>query len=378
MSGPFTVQGWCPGAHRPMAAADGLVLRLRPPGGRLHPAQALAIADAAETLGTGLVELTSRGNLQLRGLSERAHRAVLARLEPHGLLDADPALEARRNLLITPFADPQTDALAAALAAVTPQLPDLPAKFGLVVDTGPAPVLGNSPGDIRLERAANGALILRCDGADYGAPVTPRALPQAVLALIEWFLVQGGMQEGRGRMAALIARGAHPPLPDGALPPAAPRLPPGPGLQPEGTLLGAAFGLLDATALAHLAGLGALRLTPWRMLLLERARQLPELPGLILHPGDPLLRVEACTGAPGCPQAHAATRSLARALAPNVPAGRRLHVSGCAKGCAHPGRADLTLVATPGGFDLIRNGRAQDAPHRRGLSPDMLPSERLF
>ncbi len=60
-------------------------------------------------------------------------------------------------------------------------------------------------------------------------------------------------------------------------------------------------------------------------------------------------RVIACTGAPGCLQASVETRALARALAPHVPGGM-LHVSGCAKGCAHPGAAPLMVTATPGGL----------------------------
>jgi precorrin-3B synthase len=82
--------------------------------------------------------------------------------------------------------------------------------------------------------------------------------------------------------------------------------------------------------------------------------------GLITDATDPRLRVTACTGAPGCPQALQPTRDLARALAPQVPPGQHLHVSGCAKGCAHPKPADLCLVATASGFDIIPNGRAQD------------------
>jgi precorrin-3B synthase len=47
-----------------------------------------------------------------------------------------------------------------------------------------------------------------------------------------------------------------------------------------------------------------------------------------------------------------------------------LHVSGCAKGCAHPGVAPLTLVATSAGFDLIRDGSASATPTLSGLPPD--------
>jgi precorrin-3B synthase len=80
------------------------------------------------------------------------------------------------------------------------------------------------------------------------------------------------------------------------------------------------------------------------------------------------LRVSACTGAPSCQAAHAETRALAAALAPYLPAHAHLHISGCAKGCAHPGASAATLVANAGGFDLIRDGSTRDAPARRGLT----------
>ena len=45
-----------------------------------------------------------------------------------------------------------------------------------------------------------------------------------------------------------------------------------------------------------------------------------------------------------------------------------LHVSGCAKGCAHPRASDVTLVGTPNGFDLVREGSPRDVPVTRGLA----------
>ncbi|MFC6761268.1 hypothetical protein ACFQFQ_20305 [Sulfitobacter porphyrae] len=60
-------------------------------------------------------------------------------------------------------------------------------------------------------------------------------------------------------------------------------------------------------------------MTPWRMLLVESARKLPKVRGVITDPDDPLLRVVACTGAPRCAQGLAKTRSVARSLAPHVP-----------------------------------------------------------
>ncbi|MNY65563.1 hypothetical protein D3C86_2028490 [compost metagenome] len=39
-----------------------------------------------------------------------------------------------------------------------------------------------------------------------------------------------------------------------------------------------------------------------------------------------------------------------------------LHVAGCAKGCAHPRRAALTLVGRPDGYGLVISGTAGDTP----------------
>jgi precorrin-3B synthase len=139
---------------------------------------------------------------------------------------------------------------------------------------------------------------------------------------------------------------------------------------PQGALVGFEFGQMMAGTLSDLAALGPIRVTPWRMLLVEGLRRLPALPGLLTDPADPMRRVVACTGAPGCLQARAPTRDLARRLAPQVPEGRILHVSGCAKGCAWPAVADVTLVATRHGFDRVRNGQARDLPERTGLAPD--------
>lgn len=365
----FTVQGWCPGALRPMASGDGLVVRIRVPGGRMSPDQARGIAAAARTHGNGLIDLSGRANVQLRGVSKAGHPRLIVDLTALGLIDRDLAAETRRNLIVTPFADAQTDALAAAFAAMLPQLPELPGKFGFILDCGPAPVMAQTPADIRLERAADGQLLLRAAGLGFGAPVRAAEAPEAARALAQWFVAAGGIHEGRGRMEQLTARGA---LPEGRFAPVltpAPALPPpGPGLVAQGALVGFDFGQMQAETLVALADLGALRVTPWRMLLIEGARVMPDLPGLITDPADPLRRVYACTGAPGCLQAARGTRPLARSLAPLVPPGRILHVSGCAKGCGWPARADLTLTATPEGYDLIVAGSASDAPVRRSLS----------
>lgn len=370
------IKGWCPGALRPMLSGDGLVVRVRPHAGRLTPGQAAGIAALADRYGNGMLDLTTRANLQLRGVSQASHPALVNGLRDLGLVDTSPEVEARRNIVVTPFwnADDGTLQLATALsdALASPDAPALPGKFGFAVDAGQQAFLRTAPADIRIERGPCGYTV-RAEGFESGAAVAVHEAVPAAMELARWFLANGGGTTGRGRMATLAPHHVLPArfqstavFPDAA---AAPQL----GLATQGWLVGAEFGQLQAATLAALSTLGALRMTPWHMLLVEGATRAPDLAGLITQADDPRLRVVACTGAPGCLQAAAATRPLARALAPHVPIGRLLHVSGCAKGCAHP-RAALTLVATPAGFDLIRNGTASSLPDLFALPPETMAS----
>lgn len=379
MSVDFQIKGWCPGALRPMESGDGLVVRLRLPLGRMTPDQARGIARAAITHGNGQLELSNRANLQLRGVRDESHGPLLADLARLGVLDSDLALELRRNILLSPFwvdGDGSTD-LATGLQEALGDLPDLPGKFGHIIDIGPQRDLAEASGDLRIERGVSGGLILRADGAELGQPVTPDTAMPALIALAQWFVDRGGISGGRGRMRGLVARGLVPPMASEA--PVDARPVPGPGPTATGTLAAFEFGAISADTLTALADLGrALRLTPWRMILIEGPS--PDiLPvGLITNPAHPMLSLRACPGAPFCPQAHAPTRDLARGLAGRVPRGKIVHVSGCAKGCAHPQASNLTLVATPQGFISGQSCAAPDVSGLARSAADLLADPRLF
>jgi len=370
----FEIKGWCPSALRPMRSGDGLVVRVRPHGGRFSSAQAKGIAELSMRHGNGLIDLTGRANLQIRGVREESHAPLVAALTRLGLVDADGRTETQRNILVAPFwiEGDDTQSLAGELERALAARPlGLPQKFGFAVDCGSTRMLNSAPADIRIERDAGGQLLVRADGTPRGRAVARAEAIHVAISLAEWFVASGGVRDGRGRMAAHIAAGAK--LPDalggGARPvPAAASQ--APGLRTGGALIGLAFGQLQSATLEYLAGLApGLRMTAWRMILVEGLRAMPEHDGLVMRGDDPLLRVVACTGAPACPEARAETRSFAAALAPHLPADRRLHVSGCAKGCAHPRASALTLVGTDRGFDLIHNGCARDVPTLRGLDP---------
>lgn len=355
-----------------MLSGDGWLMRVQPDSGRLTPRQAARIAELSALYGNGLIDLTSRANLQIRGVRQDGYAALFAGLVEAGLIDP-AAAEKSCNIIVTPFwqaGDGTLELVCSLAAALNDFAGKLPGKFGFAIDSGQHPVLQQASADIRIERIAGGALICRADGAEWGIPVTADSAAETALALARWFLDSCGTR----RMATHIAGGAHP----AALfrtRPAPSRIaaaPPAPGLTTSGVMIALAFGQVEAATLGRLARIAPLRLTPWRMLLLEGADDAPDLAGIITSRDEPLLRVVACIGAPRCDQALGSTRALARSLAPWVPNAGLLHVSGCAKGCAHPQAAPLTLVAQPNGFDLVRNGHAAAIPHLRDLSPARL------
>lgn len=357
-----------------MPSGDGLVLRIRPPLGRLTQAQGQGIAELAERYAQPLLDLTSRANLQLRGIAEADYPALLAGLQALGLIDTDINAESRRNLLVSPFweAGDGTSGLARALSEALgqPGAPTLPAKFGFALDCGPTPLLRGCSADIRLERHAQGFLVY-ANGSTRGVVASEECAIERAVELAHWFITAGGASFGRGRMAALVA---HTPVPahlaSTPVPATHAACPPW-GLVPQGCVVGFEFGQMQVDTLRALSAPSPLRLTPWRSVLVEGAQSVPAIPTLstlITQADDVRLRVSACTGAPGCNQAAAPTRELAHALAPLVPPSHRLHVSGCSKGCAHPDAA-LTLVATSAGFDLIQHGTAASPPDARDLNP---------
>lgn len=363
------VKGWCPGAHKPMASGDGLVVRVRPFCGRLSAAQALGLCDLAERYGSGALNLTSRANVQLRGVTEAAHPALLHGLDALGLIDDDPNVEGHRNILVPPdWAEGDvTHRLHQALLTGLADLPDLPHKMGFALDTGAASCLTGGSADIRIERTSTGDLMVRADGSPLGHLVKESGAIDAVRHMAQWFITSGG--RAAGRMAKHLA---HVPVPP-EWAHVAPRAPqPSPPLGPGegGPYLGVPFGALmahDLRALVHHTGTAEVRLC------LNRCIYLPGI-HVAQAPGfettrTPVMQAHACPGAPLCPQASVTTQDIAQALAAQLPG---LHVSGCAKGCALPRRAPITLVGQDGMFDLVRDGCAWDEPCQRGLRPAQL------
>lgn len=367
-------KGWCPGALQPMMSGDGLLVRLRPRLGRLTGTQVKALCDAALAHGNGIIDLTSRANIQVRGVQPADYEALLAELSAAALIDDTVVDETRANIIVSPLwqAGDDTEAIANGLRARLGALPELPAKFGFAIDASGSPSLLAASADVRVERGVSGRLIVRPDGATFGACTARDDAVDRIIDLCNWFVAtDGGVS---GRMARHTA--APPPCdPAQSEQPAAASAPLVPGPSALGPVYGAPFGSVEAGdlwALVRDSGAVALRMTPWRLFVLEGGRPVAT-ETMIATAGDPLLQVAACPGGPRCAASMVDTRAVARALAGRVEGG--LHVSGCAKGCAHPKRAAVTVVGRGDHFDIVRDGCAWDAPDVTGLLPSDVLTE---
>ncbi|BDV35179.1 precorrin-3B synthase [Methylocystis iwaonis] len=399
------IKGWCPGAYAPMASNDGLLIRAKIVGSRLTAAQLAAVAAISTDCGNGLVDLSQRAQLQIRGVSAATLPDALRRLDAAHLLPRDAAAERVTNVITAPLSD-DANAMARELAdaiQADQALRALPAKFLFAIDGGTLP-LSNVEADIRLSAAQPNNVAISVAGADDLATIVDRteAVATALKLARAFVTLRNGAFELRrvGRLvkalgaarlfseAGLVA--AHSRRPDSA-----PR--PFLGAREAGGLyfagVAAPSGRWRASELKELAALaasqagGELRLTPWRAILIPApsadsaqsiiagARALD----LIVSHEDPRLAVVACPGAPECPQARGDTRGALARLAPLAQKlagkdGVGLHISGCAKGCARPGSAPVTLIADDGRFNLVDAGGASDAPQSKGLDIDAVES----
>ncbi len=367
-------KGWCPGALRPMMSGDGLLVRVRPRLGRLAADQVDALCKAADAHGSGLMDLTNRGNIQIRGVAPDSYDQLLACLAGAGLVDFSFVHESRDNIIVAPLWQHGDDTwrIATELGGRLHELPELPEKFGFALDAGGAPVLSTASADIRVEKGVSSSLIVRADGVARGERTTREDAVNRIIDLCHWFVETGGAASKRmashTAQLSLSGRSGHePPLETG------PALLPGPS--PIGPVYGVPFGTMPATILAKLVRASAavaLRTTPWRSFILEGGQPTAS-DAFSSDPSDPMQQVAACPGAPFCSSSTVDTRALARELSGVVKGS--FHVSGCTKGCARPPPAPITVVGRDGRFDIVRNGCAWDAAETTGLDATEVVSQ---
>jgi precorrin-3B synthase len=405
----------CPSVHKPFAQLDGALVRIRVPGGVLISRQVRRISDAASAYGTA-VEITSRANLQIRGVSAGSHHLLVEELVAAGVTVGDAAADARRNVLASPTAgfDPcdvaDTRPLIAVLAdaLVHAAGTGLSPKFGVLVDGGGAVHVRGRRQDICLGavRLVGGSWgyevrlgqpLPECEDAEPTVVVRPDDAGALVTGLLD---LMAHYTEVGGRMAGLVALlgldrvlslvSARRDLRLSAVARREVERANAPSRRPIGELaqsgsghvmIGAmpVLGRLSAQELGAIArvaedfckgeGEAEVRLTPWRSVVIpnvahrraSRALQQLEQLGLAVDEADPALGVVACAGNTGCPSSFTDTQRDARAMVQGLRNSRNrsgfsVHLSGCSKRCADSTTTfDATLVGgpNPGTYEVV-------------------------
>ena len=343
----------CPGVLRPHQAADGAMVRIRIPGGRTTGNALAALGAVAERYGSGVLQLTSRASLQVRGLPDQLPLAFEQAVADAGFLPSDTH-ERVRNVLCSPLtglrggrADlrPLVAALDEAVLA-EPDLAALSGRFLLGLDDGRGDVVALAPDlTYRARGPADGVVLV---GSDRGRPVAARDAVRTLVSLALDF-ADAATATGAWRVRDL------PGWRDG-LPGLVPVEPLAAESLPLGRLgdhaaVGVPLGFLSPDqrrAVTTAAGRGEVVVTPWRSLVLPDAGPALEAltaTGLVADAGSPWTAISACVGAPWCSRGRIDTQTLVRSVATVHAAWPRTHVSGCERRCGAPVGPHRDLVA---------------------------------
>lgn len=354
----------CPGAVRMFRASDGLIGRIRMPGGRVGAADWERLAQLAEEFGDGDIHLTSRGNLQVRGISDQA--GFVAMMSAHGYLPS-VGHDLVRNVLASPLdrdLDELIDALDAAILA-SPTVGGCSGRTLFGLDGGDGAIIAQRPDFAVLQVAGDFHLVLA--GVPTGHRVA-RADVAAVLvgAAEQWQRRRGAawrlaerpelIPELTAALGPLLQPVAPTPLPEVSARPA----PIGWLADGERVSLGAGlrFGQLSSRLARFLAAIGAqTRVTPWNSLVIhdlseavaEQVVKVLAPMGLIFDAHSPWLLATACTGLPGCGKSHGDVRADLVHLIDSgqLAVGAPTHFVGCARRCGHPMHPHVEYQATP-------------------------------
>jgi precorrin-3B synthase len=372
----------CPGILDLHEARDGLVARIRLPGGYASSARLASLAALSSRYGDGCVDLTARGNVQIRGIQPDAADGMAQRATAAGLMPS-PAHDRARNITASPLAGlagrPDLRGLVRALdhaILADPALAALPGRFLFSLDDGTGHAgLGGCDVGLRL---SSGAVELVVAGRLTGLRGISAAGIQNAAAAARAFLDQRRAEPARpdsGDAGARMSSARVAGLADGGAGVATavggelgPAVSDTTGRLALGTVPDAEELVVVAAPLARLTTaqvrLVARMLRPGEVARLAAAGRIV-LPladpagaalqrlddaGLIVSHGHELAPVTACAG-------MACGKSLAdvRALAGRVPGLGAVHWAGCGRRCGLP--ADATaVVATSDGRLVLGDG----------------------
>lgn len=314
MGGETKIKGWCPSLEKPMESGDGLLVRIPLKFGQIRADIARKIAVFSSKYGNGHLDLSMRGNLQLRGVKPETYEPLRAELAQLGF-----ERDKKVSIIASPL-DKNAQGFAEKLySALSTQYVALPKKYLIVIDGG-------------------GVFPLSAVSCDlYVKPES--AYIESVIATLKE--VKKCDKKTASDDSASIPIGFIPLTEEcGAV------------------SVAATFGRIEVEELIKLAEIaeeysgGEVIFAPFRRVILPNIpagkstavlQGLAEV-GFITEGNDSRLNIYACVGAPACSSAFGETRPLAQKWAEDHPDLTQIvHITGCSKGCAYRGRADILI-----------------------------------
>jgi len=391
----------CPGLFFGSSAQDGMLARMRIPGGILTDRQCNAIADLADQSGAGYVQVTNRANVQIREIQTPIAPDVFRRLQTLGLAANITSLDPIRNIMASPTAGidlqmlidtrPWVKAFDDYLQSHS-EWAALSAKFSVCFDGGELVSVRDRRNDIALvaHRSPSSEIgfrvCLNVDGhrsGDVGVFIPEHQCLEFVMALTQIYLdYTQDYYSGKGRKPRfrdLLSRwgvehclerveqllGFSLQRETSFLPLSSPSYhhlgihsQNQPGLSYVGIAL--PLGRLESWQLRELAKLthsasGKLCLTPWQTILIPDVSddRLDNLEGAIANLGLHISSIRfdsalvACSGQTGCASGLTDTQTQALmlvGLTAHLDQPLNIHFSGCEKSCAQQTPSDIALV----------------------------------
>ncbi|MHB1699396.1 MAG: precorrin-3B synthase [Acidobacteriaceae bacterium] len=386
----------CPGVIHAVQTKDGLLIRIRVPGGLIEADQLRVIADLSRDCADGTIELTSRANLQLRAIQRRDLKHVVDSISAAGLLPS-PQHDRVRNIVTSPIAGRDGEELIDPRPLILeldrqlraePIFASLHPKFSFAIHGGPRR-FSRDLDDIALEAvdlnsvphfhlslggASTGFVLKRLDAVECvlavtrmciglahecGAPVRAKSvvkIPDALKRIVDALphLLTPSPVAPPSHTVHEAPVGVYPTTQDGRVS-IFPSIPLG-RLNPE-----QARYIADASNEWE----GDLRLAPWRGVILgsipknaasDIVGHLRSI-GLSCEGRDGFQGIAACAGITGCEESLADVRGDAASLAQRflgraVPAGWTVNLSGCDKQCGRRRGATAELTAGQSGYTL--------------------------
>jgi precorrin-3B synthase len=362
-----------------MMTGDGLLARV-PLTAAIAPEQLADLCRLAMRHGNGMIDISARGNLQIRGLSEASAPRLEAEVRAmdlplrDGLAVEVPPLGGEDA---TEIADPRL--LADAIRDRARDIKGLAPKTSVIVDGAGRLRLSGLIADIRLVALeADGEILWKIllGGTEGSGRVfnvlTEAQAAEATVSLLEKLASLGSDARGRDIASDLpvnnFASATVSPFTLHTL-----------SKETFATGIGPAFGQTHAENLIALCreatrlDIRTVKPALDHSLLFfgsqTACRTLTTFAdgnGFVTSAADPRGHIAACTGRPACRSGTIATHEIARRGAAEcgelLDGSFKLHVSGCAKGCAHPQATALTLCGTPDHVSLVASAKASGQP----------------